>query len=216
MPDDFDLKTRQYRTSGGRIRSRAEMRGEIDKLTDHVKRNAKRLAESVHAGEITDAEFVNAMRELLKSGHIIAASVGRGGRDRMSASDWGRVGRKLRWQYKYLDKFARRIAADTISGIASANRSQLYASALHISYYDSVYIDYATGERPVDEDGNEILVRLIQNSAEGCEDCAADAGEGWMPVDLMAELGTRICGDYCKCDLEFSDVGIAEPIPIED
>lgn len=210
MPDDYDIKTRQFVTEKGRVRSRGEMRQEIDKLTDRVKRDARKLAERFHDKEIDEAEFVVSMRELLKSGHIIAASVGRGGRQRMQAADWGRVGRKLKWQYKYLDKFAKRIANDTISGVAGSNRAALYASALHISYYDSVYVDYAEVDKPVDANGEEILVRLVQNSQEGCEDCAADAGEGWMPVDQMGELGTRICGDFCRCDLEFSDVGIVE------
>jgi hypothetical protein len=207
MPDDFDVRSHHYFTESGRRRTRAEVRGFIDQLTDKVKRQAKRLAVMAHNGTITQAEFEASMRTLLRSGHVIAASVGRGGRVRMTAKDWGRVGAKIKWQYKFLAKFARKIGTDAISGAASSNRVQLYADALHISYYRAFYSEMAESpkDKPIGKDGKELMVKLMQNSKEGCEDCEADAAMGWMRLDEMGLLGTRICGDFCKCDLVFSD-----------
>jgi hypothetical protein len=208
MPPPHDhFENKKFVTSSGRVRTRAEVRGAIDELVEHTKREARRLAHAVYSGKITAAQFDIEMRELLKSGHIIAASVGKGGRVRMRSRDWGIVGNKIRWQYKYLTKFSRKIARDILSEAASANRVQLYADALHITFYKAFYEDMKERPKdaPVDKDGKPLLVKLVQNSQEGCEDCAADASEGWMELDEMTPLGGRICGDFCKCDLVFSD-----------
>jgi hypothetical protein len=205
MPDDWDAKLKYYTTEQGRVRSRAELRSEIDKLTEYVKRQSKLLAQQAQEGAISAKEFELSMRELLKSGHIIASSVGRGGRARMTSTDWARVGRKIEWQNGYLKKFSRLIARDLLSGPASSNRVQMYASALHVSYYQSAYVEHSDiRDVPRDKEGKEKMARLVTNSEEGCQDCANDEAEGWVPIDTFGELGTRSCGDFCKCDIEFS------------
>ena len=50
-----------------------------------------------------------------------------------------------------------------------------------------------------------MLCRLITNSQEGCQECADDEAAGWVDVNDMKEIGTRECGDFCKCDIEFED-----------
>lgn len=208
MPDDFDTKLHRYRTANGHLRTREELRRSIDKLTDHVKREAKRLALAVDAKEITPVEFEIAMRELLKSAHVVAATVGRGGKEQMEQSDWGVVGNKLRWQYAFLARFARQILAAAVAGPRIASRAEKYASAIHISFYRANHAELKSAGSdtgpPVDDDGKKIKVRLVQNSKEGCSECKADAARGWVLVEDMGEIGSRKCGDYCRCDLHFS------------
>lgn len=187
--------------------SRKEIRAIIDKLTDYVTKRTKTLGAKVDAGEITTAAFNVEMRELLKSAHIIAASVGKGGRQQMTFSDWGKVGRKLNWQYKYLDRFTKKLERKVLSKANTVNRARTYVNAVYISYaqmfQESQMVSLEpSGDQTKDEN---ILVRLITNSDEGCPECAADEAEGWMKPEDMQELGTRICGDFCRCTLEFGD-----------
>lgn len=50
------------------------------------------------------------------------------------------------------------------------------------------------------------LVRRVINSQNPCKDCAALATKGWIPANLMPELGTETeCGAECSCDLEFEE-----------
>lgn len=201
MPHDYDPKQKAFIRDGRKV-SRLAVRAEIDKLTEHVAKEAARLAKSYSSGGLTLTQFETSMRELLKSAHIIAASVGKGGRIRMTQADWGRVGAKIKWQNGYLSKFARKIGKGSISEIASASRARSYASSIYISFagtYRESQTEFVEGGK------NPALVRLITNSEEGCQECADDEAEGWMSVDDMKELGTRICGDFCKCDLEFQD-----------
>lgn len=193
----YDPKTRKF-LNGDKYVSHLETREAIDRLTAFIKKESARYAKAFNDGKLSPDEFNFAMRELLKAGHIVSSSVGRGGRERMSAGDWGRVGRKIKWQYGYLDKFTRKLKAGTPINVRS--RAAAYVDAIYISYADS-FKEAQTENRPT----GEVLVQLVQNSEEGCVECAADAALGFIPVSEMGEIGTRICGDWCKCDLEFRD-----------
>lgn len=197
MPHDYIVKTKRFKGV-----SHLTVRGEIDRLTEHVAKEAARLAASYKSKSLSLIEFETGMRELLKSAHIIAASVGKGGRARMTQTDWGRVGAKIKWQNGYLSKFARKIERGAVSDIATVSRARSYASSIYMSYART-YRESQT--EFVQEGKNPALVRLVTNSQEGCQECADDEARGWVSVDDMGELGTRLCGDFCKCDLEFQD-----------
>ena len=196
----YDIKAKQF--AGERRITRREVRAEIDKLLQEVEKTAARYGKSLQSSDVSLAEFESSMRELLRSAHIVAASVGRGGRDLMTLSDWGKVGAKIAWQNRYLEKFARKIERGTLSEASIANRAKSYSSAIFVSFSDT----YQKAQTEFVEDGkNPILARLVTNSQESCAECASDEAEGWMSVDDMKEIGTRICGDFCLCDIEFSD-----------
>ena len=200
MPYDYDIKAKQF--AGERRVTRREVRAEIDKLLEYVEKRSATVAKAFYAGELSLTDFELGMADLLRSAHIIAASVGRGGRDLMTLSDWGKVGAKIAWQNRYLEKFARKIERGTLSEASIANRARSYSSSIFVSFSDT----YQKAQTEFVEDGkNPILARLVQNSKEGCEECTADADEGWVSVDDMKEIGTRLCGDFCLCDIEFSD-----------
>lgn len=206
MPHDYDLRLKKYRKDG-RVVSRLAVRGEINKLTDHVAKESAAIAKEYKAGIIKLFEFETRMRELLKSAHIIAASVGKGGRARMTQSDWGSVGAKIKWQYGYLNKFARKIGRGSISELATASRAKSYSSSVLVSFYNT----FMEAQTEFIEDGkNPQRCRLITNSEEGCVECAADEAQGWISVDDMGEIGSRLCGDFCKCDIEFEDEAIPQ------
>jgi hypothetical protein len=201
MAHDYSLRQKAF-YSGGKKVSRQSVRREINGLIQHVGNDSARLGRLLRTGRITPVEFELAMRDLLRSAHIIAASVGRGGRALMTQADWGRVGAKIRWQYGYLSKFARKIARGGISEAATASRAKSYASSIFVSFSRTFQ---KAQETFVEGGKNPERCRLVTNSEEGCPECAADEAEGWMSIDDMGEIGSRICGDFCKCDIVFED-----------
>lgn len=66
------------------------------------------------------------MRQDIKSTFIQESILGKGGRDNMTPSDWGSVGRQLRDQYDYLEGFREDIEADLLSEAQISSRSHLY------------------------------------------------------------------------------------------
>jgi len=207
----YDRKAKQFVSEGRKV-SRREVRAEINKLLETVEKSAARYGKSYLSSEISLAEFRLGMQDLLKSGHIVAASVGKGGRALMTQADWGKVGAKIKWQYGYLDKFAKKLERGILSESAAASRAKSYASSVFVSF-SNTFQEAQT--KFVAEGKNPLQARLIQNSEEGCSECEADAAEGWMSVDDMGEIGSRICGDYCKCDIEFSDDQNASDLDIQ-
>lgn len=198
-PYDYDPQKRKFRDDSGYV-SHLETRAKIDKLTEFIKKESARYAKQFNDGKMSADEFHFAMRELLKAGHIVSSSVGRGGRERMSPGDWLRVARKVKWQNGYLEKFARKLKTGTPINVRA--RAAAYVNSIFISYAESFHI--AQSENPDGGKRDGIMVRLVQNSQEGCVECSADAALGWQPIDEVAEIGDRICGEWCKCDLEFS------------
>lgn len=205
MPYEFDKSKRAYLSADGYVK-RAETRAVLDKLLEHFRNDAGKLAVRVSRGELTADQFEQSMRELLEHSHIIAGTVGKGGREQMRSSDWERINNKVEWQAGYLGKFARRVAKGTLSEAAIKSRAKTYSSGVYVSYADSVAESY----REWREAGNapqEDEVRLVQSSKEGCNECTADAAAGWMPISEMGEIGSRECGDWCLCEIEWkSDV----------
>lgn len=108
------------------------VRSEIDSLVSEVKDQAKSLAARAWNKEITPRVFESEMQDLLRSAHVAAASVGRGGLKRMTQRDWRRVGTKLEWQFGFLKKFSRKIG--TLSQAQAQSRAQLYAASVYISF----------------------------------------------------------------------------------
>lgn len=197
MPLDYSPKYKRFINDGHQL-SFDGVRREVDKLTAVVARDAERIANRYAAGKITSVEFEEQMRALLKSGHIIASSVGRGGIGRMTQADWGKVGARLKKEYGYLRKFVTKLEKGKIEKAITPNRAKRYSSSIVMSYHETRRTEETISKTP-------IKVRLIQNSKEGCPECTADAARGWVNVEDMEEIGSRICGNFCLCELEFSD-----------
>jgi hypothetical protein len=200
VPHKFDPQIKRFVNDTGIPVPRGAIRNEIRALGRHVSKKSSDLALDFQQGNITLGQFQSAMGTLLNSGHIIAASIGRGGVGRMSKSDWSSVGDKIAWQNKYLARFARRIGAGTVSPAMTNYRAGLYSSALwstfNKTFHKTMKEESALGK-------NAELCRLVTNSEEGCTECAFDESLGWISVDDMDPIGSRICGDFCKCDIEF-------------
>lgn len=197
MPHDYDPKTHRF-VRDGRPVSPAAVRGEIDRLTEYVSKQAARIGERYAKGSINIAQFEIDMRELLRSAHIVSSAIGKGGRVRMAASDWGRLGAKLRSEYSYLATFVRRLGRGAVEKIAAPWRAQKYASAVRVSFYQSVRSEHK-------DDPGKVKVRRILNAKESCPDCIHFASLGWIDPEEQPEIGELQCGPYDLCDLEFED-----------
>jgi hypothetical protein len=89
------------------------------------------IADQLYRGRITLGMWEEDMRTRLRMYMVGAASIGKGGRDHMTSSDWGKVGAELKKQYRWLHGFAEDIYARrkdvTLDAIRA--RSHLYAKA---------------------------------------------------------------------------------------
>lgn len=199
MPYEYDPTKGLYK-DGEQYVSRKEVRARLDGVLESLKVKAGQYARKYNEGEWTAKQFGDAMRELLESSHIAAGVLGRGGRESMQAADWQRIEEKIAWQNGFLTRFIAKLARGTVSA-ASESRAKSYVSSVYVSYADAK----AEARQDVEVDNKEPRVRLVTSSKESCAECEADSNEGWMPESELSPLFTRICGDWCLCEIEFQD-----------
>lgn len=194
---NYNAQTNQYTDDDGNIVELAALLLLIERLTNATKRQAKLLASKLADGAITLEQWQASMISLLKSAHIAAAATGRGGLDRLTADDWGRIEKKVTWQASYLPRFGAAIVAGAVIGAVLLRRAGSYGDPAYISFQSAF-------KEATISDGDEWYVENELNANESCEDCVALADLGFVPVDEMPEIGEdRACGNFCKCTFNF-------------
>jgi hypothetical protein len=191
----FDRATGRYR-DGDRLLTREEVRAEMEKITRHVERQSRILANRLINKRISLVEWQISMRELVKASHVLGGALGYGGFAQMTSARWGTIGAELRRQYRYLNRFARHIEQGrVILESQIANRAQLYAKSIRTVYY--------LGETAVAKLSGIGESRRILHALESCTQCLAWSRRGFVPIDDQPPVGKLICGQYCRCTFEY-------------
>ncbi len=188
----FNKRKAQYRLKNGVIITLTQIRREIAKALEVAAREMRQTGESLEQGDISKAEWNERMKSKIKAALIVAAVVGFGGRKAMAARTWGTDGALVAKQNKYLARLFTGIDNGTVSLSQVARRSAAYANAVHSAYY-------AAEKDVLSEKYTE--VRRVLNSKEGCDECAEYTD--WMPIDEMPEIGSLICGSFCRCSVDY-------------
>jgi hypothetical protein len=85
----------------------------VDQSLAHSGSRSDRLAELAGNNEISPIDWRDRFRQELKEEYIRQSMFGRGGREQMTQSDWGAIGRRLQDQYALLDNTTAEIAEGT-------------------------------------------------------------------------------------------------------
>jgi hypothetical protein len=171
---------------------------------------------------ISVKDWRTAMRREIKDEYIRQYLLGRGGREQMTAVDWGSVGGMLREQYRYLDTFAEDLEA---TGIAKAMyeaseiteeqyqatvTTELQTAARARMYINSAREAYERAQRRVaDEAGYDEVRWVLDPAVENCDDCIAFDGLGWTTIADNAYSGCypgsgcTQCLTNCACHFEY-------------
>ena len=207
----WDSSLQRYRDSRGRIVSRDAVRREIDVTLDRTAKHARDLSVQLRAGQISLTQWETGMRAVVKDTQLYSAAAVRGGWDRMTPGDLGRVGQLVRTQYGYLDRFAAQIASgeQALNGYM-LNRAMMYAQQGRLTHEAFAQSDVRKLAR---EQGGQVEVRNLLGDADHCDECIALTGRGWVPDGQMPLPGTRECRSSCHCRVERRIVGGR---PLED
>lgn len=131
MPITYNPKTKHYEQDGEPIEP-SRITALISKLVARAKVEAKRITKRFNDGAITYEQWYEAMVSLIESAQIVAASVGRGGRELVVG--WERIEERIIWQEGFLARFARDITSGKLSEAAMLNRAGMYIDAAYITY----------------------------------------------------------------------------------
>jgi hypothetical protein len=195
-PYAWDADAKRYRGAGGRFVSRRAVRAALDVTLENSGKRMNALADQLRKGEINLDTWLREMRGTVKAVHLYSTAAAKGGWDQLTKKDFGRVGRILRDQYTYLDRFAADIEAGLPLDGRFTTRVRMYMQSGRRTYYDAA-------DRLVDEIGGFDRERSVLHPADHCDECVAQAALGWQPRGAMIPIGERICKSNCRCTKEY-------------
>lgn len=174
------------------------IRREIDKLSIHAKERILLLTAQLRSKKITVALWAKEMKKIVKNSHLVAMIAGVGGFKKVKEKDVKAARKKIKSEIGYLENLTKKVKTGAVALIKLKSRAVLYVSGILTTFYKAVI-----GNRPSDT-----LVRRIRNARESCRECIAwdHHNKGWIPIGEMAEIGSLICGNHCKCHLEFKSI----------
>ena len=135
MAFQYDAGAKRYRnTSTGKFVGRTTIARIRDDMIDQSMARIDDLTARMLNGTISLDDWHLAMRAEIKQTTIAEYLLGRGGRNTMRPSDWGRIGAELRKQYRYLERFRTAIDLGQLSEKEVAARARLYTAGANASY----------------------------------------------------------------------------------
>lgn len=194
MSFSYDRATHRFRDSRtGRFISRDKVQRLVDGFIRYRKDEVQSATSQLLDGKLTVAEWERAIAQQLKTAHITAYAIGRGGTKGLTPRDNGIIGARLRFEYKHLREFSKAIAAAQLTEKQIRNRVRMYQDSLHSTYSRARDEDHrVTGAKwekwlAVDDDGT-------------CGDCGHRASLGWSPFGTLGTPGDGTeCGPRCRC-----------------
>ncbi len=87
------------------------------------------LASLVANGQLAPTDWNDLMRQEIKDEYIRQYLLGRGGREQMTAQDWGSIGGMIGDQYRFLDGFFANVATGELTEAQIAARARMYINS---------------------------------------------------------------------------------------
>ena len=199
----WDPNTLRYREAEtGRFLGRAAVREYVAQSVAASANHTAHLAERAATGSLSPADWYEAMRAEIKGEYIRQYTLGIGGREQMTKSDWGKLGSQVQEQYKYLKGFRDEVAAGNLTEAQIAARAAMYSNSAREAF--------ETGNAKAQKKaGNDEVKWTVDAEAEHCGDCLEFAALGWQLVEddpfdgAEPGDGSTECLTGCKCFKEY-------------
>ncbi|MEW4569299.1 hypothetical protein AB1L88_15650 [Tautonia sp. JC769] len=211
MPDPsgftFDPRLRRYRGPGGRMVSRARVAGALQSAIDQERRAINQASRRLASGSISVAEWQALVADRLRSMHTASAALAAGGWDQADRRDFLIAGRRLREQYRHLNRFAKEIERGEVTlDRRFLARVDMYARTGRSSF-DEV-------NRRRDGEAGYTEERRRLNARDNCVDCPRYAALGWVPIGTLPLPTEKCeCRTNCKCSIERRKANTVPPAP---
>ncbi len=193
----YDRNTGRYRDEKGKFLSKAAVEALVDGRINKLGTMLKRFTNMLIDGSITLDQWQGSVREAIKAAHIQAAIIGHGGRDGMGSAEYGRIGQRLREEYRYLQGFARDLLEQRSSRAMALARIGLYAESVRGSFWEGSSIRQ-------EQQGYSLMRRILDPQAQHCQDCLDYAARGLVPIGSVPLPGQRCaCRARCRCSVEY-------------
>lgn len=204
----WDKTANRYRDSDtGRFLSRSSVLGFVDQSISASYNITDALAGYVANGQLTALDWAGVFKTEIKGEYIRQYLLGIGGRNMMTAADWGSIGGMLKEQFGFLDNFIAEIAAGKVTEGQIRVRMQMYINSAREAH------ERAHAKTAVKWDADEVGWNLLPSAAH-CDDCLANSNRGFQPIGPKGGFpgingeefpgdGNTQCLTACKCSLSY-------------
>lgn len=199
----WNANAQRYVGPSGRFVSQKSLKQALTTTVRRAEREIESLARQVAAGTMDVAEWQTATAFRVKNIHIAMRAAGRGGLAQLDASDYGRLGADLRFQYRRLRTFAAEIAAGRLSPDAIVSRAGMYARSGSAAYERGRF----DGWDRLSRTGVAVEMKNVLGKGEHCTagagrpGCSEESERGWVPLGTLTIPGSRRCLTRCLCRL---------------
>lgn len=199
----WDSRIQRYRSlATGRLVSRNAIMDQLGRAVTEGRDAAARITTAFYEGRLSASAWQEQLRITLRRMHGQHAALAVGGWDRMTPTDWGRIGRALRDDYARIERLAQAVQRGEITLAQALQRADGYMGNARAQYYKAEQERL----RPSSAE-NSIVSRRILGASEHCADCVELYQRGWQPAGSMPTPGTGTsCQSYCQCDMIHNEV----------
>ncbi len=194
----LDSAKRYYNFDTHRFASRKDVLTWTGQSLDASGDKSARLSQLLTQGQVNLPDWQTTFRELIKREYIKQYTAGIGGLDQMTPRDWGSIGGMVAEQYRWLDDFAREIAAGNLTAGQIAARSRMYVTSANEAFERARFRSLA--DKNIDQER-----WVMDPPAEHCEDCQVLAAMGWQPLGTfpIPGQGETRCLTNCRCHKQY-------------
>lgn len=197
---EYSRSANRYRDlSTGRFTSRETITGLLETQVNSLERRLGALTQAMHDGNLAPAWWAEQMRTELRRAHLQERALGAGGWDRLTAQDYGSIGRRLRDDYARIITLAQGIQDGTVTLPQALNRITGYVGSARLEYFE------AERQRAQANTGEVMLMIRDLGTSEHCEDCLEYHSRGWQP-SLPVPGEASVCRERCRCSLRYRTV----------
>ena len=195
----WNSKARRYISPNGKFVKAERIRGALDAFITGTVDSIEVLSNRLVAGEITLAQWHSEMLLHVKNVNLAGGALESGGWYNLTSSDFGKMGNKIKGEYRFLQNFAEEIESgkQPLNG-KLVNRAKLYGEQGRVTYYDFC-TDAAKRDGFVEE-------RSFLTPSESCEGCKGEASRGWVRLGTLIPIGDRDCLSNCNCFMQYRKI----------
>lgn len=188
----------------GRIVSESAVARAVRAKDDAGARRFREMAAHLARRSTTPSLWRDQMLAEIKYQHTSAVAAAWGGWGRVPQEAWLRAGRRLRQEYRYLDRLARLVDLGLIDPNSAAfrARAESYGGQARMRYAEERRLALAASGL------DAVAVWHLGGAEESCDGCEeeADRTQDGVPADEIAEIGSHECQWFCKCWISYEAV----------
>jgi hypothetical protein len=196
----WDRKSLRYRRNGKFVSERAVKLG-VRRVIRASQAEMRAVTDEMIRGEITVGDWQARFAGELKNAHVSGAMAGQGGPANMTREDYLRVGRGLKLQYRYLDRFARQVRAGELTDDQTRRRAEMYVNSMNGAYEGGRRASAVAAG--FDQERNVLGKREKHCTTKVRVGCTELTKRGWVQIESMPLPGSRNCLSGCGCSLKF-------------